>query len=520
MGIPFSVNDDAKQWLRSLPTGLVRTWEEMTRKSLDKYFSSTKTGKFRREIRNIFQKDTETDFWDGLTPASRRTLSNVDGGPLRKMTSEEIVTILDDLSEDANQWPSESAKRRISTGVHLVDANISVQVQLDAMDKEIRKLTIASIQKVLSQMPFYAKFLKEILTKKRKIEETAVVKLTEHCSVILQNKLPPKKLEMEIGEIRSVPISLQLADQKTLIPEGIVQDVLVRVDKFVFPVDFIVVNMEKNKEIPLILGRPFLAMGRAIVDIHERKLMLRVGAEKVTFDMNVEKGEQKEKPAVSMLHHEAFLRIREKHDVEVRSLTEKSDSYKLLSEKLRADLTATQEEHEEMAEQVFRIFHDSEDEKEITTNDPILQVRQRIEQIRRLNSHVDGLLAEAEEFKKSMDILASKKKAVQAQLELSDAQLRSTKENASGLIEKMKELQHQLDLAISDKVGLANELEVARSEVIEANKRVDAKLAQFGEKNSRRSVPRASMLGPRLKLPGRRRPWLESWPFLKRTPIT
>ncbi|XP_070052813.1 uncharacterized protein [Nicotiana tomentosiformis] len=145
----------------------------------------------------------------------------------------------------------------------------------------------------------------------------------------------------------------------------------------------------------------------------------------------------------SVLHHKAFFRIREEHDAEVWSLTEKSDSYKLLSEKLLVDLTATQEEHEEMAEQV------------------------------------DGLLAEAEEFKKNMDILASKKEAVQAQLKLSDAQLQSTKENALGMIEKMKELQHRLDLATSDKAGLANELEVARSEVIEANKRADAKVSQF-----------------------------------------
>ncbi|XP_075091496.1 uncharacterized protein LOC107799401 [Nicotiana tabacum] len=115
---------------------------------------------------------------------------------------------------------------------------------------------------VLSQMPTYAKFLKEILSNKRKVEETSVVKLTEHCSAILQNKLPQKcgdpgsftipcsfrkKLEGEIGEIRSILVSLQLADQTTIIPEGIVEDVLVWVDKFVFPVDFIVVNMEENK---------------------------------------------------------------------------------------------------------------------------------------------------------------------------------------------------------------------------------------------------------------------------------
>nr|XP_016447148.1 PREDICTED: uncharacterized protein LOC107772170 [Nicotiana tabacum] len=86
----------------------------------------------------------------------------------------------------------------------------------------------------------------------------------------------------------------------TVIPEDIVEDVLVQVDKFVFPVDFIEVKMEENKEVHLILGRPFLTTGRAILDIHERKLMLRVGEENVTFKMDVEKLARKENPAVTV----------------------------------------------------------------------------------------------------------------------------------------------------------------------------------------------------------------------------
>ncbi|XP_070057025.1 uncharacterized protein [Nicotiana tomentosiformis] len=145
----------------------------MTIKFLDKYFSSAKTGKFRREIHNFCQNEVETvfegwerfkeiarkchhsgielwmqlqDFWDRLTPAARRILRNAAGGPLIKKTPEEIVTILDELSEDANQWPSEIAERRRVNGVHQVDANTSVQVQVDAMAKEIKKLTLALIQ--------------------------------------------------------------------------------------------------------------------------------------------------------------------------------------------------------------------------------------------------------------------------------------------------------------------------------------------------------------------------------------
>ncbi|XP_019253875.1 PREDICTED: uncharacterized protein LOC109232566 [Nicotiana attenuata] len=117
----------------------------------------------------------------------------------------------------------------------------------------------------------------------------------------LAKQTPTKvKLENEIGEIRSAPISFQLAGQTIIIPKGIVEDVLVRVDKFVLPMDFIVVKMEENKEIPLILGRPFLATSRAILDIHDRKLMLRVGEGTVTFEMNVEMRVKKEKPAASV----------------------------------------------------------------------------------------------------------------------------------------------------------------------------------------------------------------------------
>ncbi|XP_075097913.1 uncharacterized protein LOC142175234 [Nicotiana tabacum] len=47
---PFTLKDDAKQWLQSLPNGSIRTWDEMARKFLDKYFSSAKTSKSRREI--------------------------------------------------------------------------------------------------------------------------------------------------------------------------------------------------------------------------------------------------------------------------------------------------------------------------------------------------------------------------------------------------------------------------------------------------------------------------------------
>uniref|UniRef100_A0A1S3XS84 Uncharacterized protein n=1 Tax=Nicotiana tabacum TaxID=4097 RepID=A0A1S3XS84_TOBAC len=140
---------------------------------------------------------------------------------------------------------------------------------------------------ILLQIPAYAKFLKEILSNKRKAEETLVVKLTEHCSVVLQNKLPRK-----CGDTGSftIPCSPGCTNLKNLC--------VIQVDKFAFHMDFIVMNMEENKEVPLILGRPFLATGRAILDIQERQLMLRVGEERVVFKMKEAIGAPREESVV------------------------------------------------------------------------------------------------------------------------------------------------------------------------------------------------------------------------------
>ncbi|XP_070046673.1 uncharacterized protein [Nicotiana tomentosiformis] len=141
-------------------------------------------------------------------------------------------------------------------------------------------------------MPSYAKFLKEILSSKRKLKEVSVVKLTEKCSAILQNKLPQKLGDPEsftipctVGGTHFEKALCDSVDQSTKRPKGIIENILVRVDRFVFPVDFIVLEIEENTEVPLILGRPFLAPGRAIIDVHQEQLILRVDEERVIFDI-------------------------------------------------------------------------------------------------------------------------------------------------------------------------------------------------------------------------------------------
>ena len=173
----------------------------------------------------------------------------------------------------------------------------------------------------LEQMPSYVKFMKDILSKKRRLSNFETVNLTEECSAILQRKLPQKLKDqfnftipctignsifervlcdlgasinlmplsifrrLGLGEARSTTVTLQLADGSLKHPRGVIEDVLVKVDKFIFLADFIMLDVEDDKEIPIILGRPFLATDKAMIDVQRGEVKLRVQDDEVKFNV-------------------------------------------------------------------------------------------------------------------------------------------------------------------------------------------------------------------------------------------
>ena len=72
---------------------------------------------------------------------------------------------------------------------------------------------------------------------------------------------------LSLGELTPTTITLQMADMTLAHPEGILEDVLIKVGKFVFLVDFVVINMEEDKQVALLLGRPFLATEVTLIDV-------------------------------------------------------------------------------------------------------------------------------------------------------------------------------------------------------------------------------------------------------------
>ena len=178
---------------------------------------------------------------------------------------------------------------------------------------------------IIKQVPAYAKFLKDLCTIKKGLGIEKKAFLTEQVSAIIQSKNPVKYkdprspiiavniggtcidksllalgasvnllpysvyMQLGLGELKPTNITLSLADRSVKIPKGIVEDVLVKVDKFYYPVDFVVFDTEPIENgpnhVPIILGRLFLATANAIINCRNGVMQLTFG--NMTLELNI-----------------------------------------------------------------------------------------------------------------------------------------------------------------------------------------------------------------------------------------
>ncbi|XP_016511043.1 uncharacterized protein LOC107828274 [Nicotiana tabacum] len=127
----------------------------------------------------------------------------------------------------------------------------------------------------LREMPGYVKMMKDLMSRKFDLQDLATVTLTQICSAVVTRS---------IGRVRPTSMLLQLANRTVKKPSGILDDVLVQVEKFVFPKDFVILDCQVDEEIPIILGRPFLETRRAL-DCETGELKMRLNNEEITFNM-------------------------------------------------------------------------------------------------------------------------------------------------------------------------------------------------------------------------------------------
>nr|GEZ72165.1 reverse transcriptase domain-containing protein [Tanacetum cinerariifolium] len=89
--------------------------------------------------------------------------------------------------------------------------------------------------------------------------------------------------KFSLPKLTPTRMTLELANRSVAYPVGVAEDVFVKVGKFYFLADFVVVDYDVDPQVPLILGRPFLRMARALIDVHGEELTLRVNDEAITF---------------------------------------------------------------------------------------------------------------------------------------------------------------------------------------------------------------------------------------------
>ncbi|GKE38433.1 reverse transcriptase domain-containing protein [Tanacetum coccineum] len=168
----------------------------------------------------------------------------------------------------------------------------------------------------------FASTIKSLLTNKDKLFELAKIPLNENCSAMLLKKLPEKLgdpgkflipcdfsrmdvchaladlgasinlmplsiwKKLSLPELTPTRMTLELADRSITRPKGVAEDIFVKVGKFHFPTDFVVVDFDADPRVPLILGRSFLRTGCALIDVYGEEITLRVNDEVVTFNLN------------------------------------------------------------------------------------------------------------------------------------------------------------------------------------------------------------------------------------------
>ncbi|CAN6453614.1 unnamed protein product [Victoria cruziana] len=177
----------------------------------------------------------------------------------------------------------------------------------------------------IQQVPAYARFLKELCTKKRRSRKVPeCILLSEETSSLLQRRLPPKLedpgapiIPCVLGHIRvehtlldlgasvnvlsgffydafgleglqTTSMTIQMADRSVKAPRGVLEDVLLKIEDFIFPVDFVVLDMEgvdAEHQTPIILGRPFLAIANACINCRTGVLEISFAGQKLRLNI-------------------------------------------------------------------------------------------------------------------------------------------------------------------------------------------------------------------------------------------
>ncbi|CAN6693108.1 unnamed protein product [Malus baccata var. baccata] len=226
-----------------------------------------------------------------------------------------------DNRENYNEQNLSAVQISAESAILVAESANSAAKQNMPSAETVPKQTLAKVKinlpllEAIKKIPSYAKFLKDVCTKRKKLVETDKFVLTEQCSAVLLLKLPPKKKDpgsftirnsdfqnalidlgasvnlmpysvfkrLDEGKLKPTFSIIQLADRSITYPRGVIEDVIVKVDNLYLAADFMVLDMDEDLTTPIILGRPFMETARTLIDVEDGTLTFRVEDQTVVF---------------------------------------------------------------------------------------------------------------------------------------------------------------------------------------------------------------------------------------------
>nr|GEY67639.1 reverse transcriptase domain-containing protein [Tanacetum cinerariifolium] len=291
---PFSLEGEARIWLDKEPPRSILTWEDLVSKFINQFFPPSKTTYLRNKIANFFNNPTRLLTKPGsILRTYFDALDSAAGGNFLDKIPRECLSIIESKS-----------KVRYSRS-RVTDIAASLEDKLDIRMKRFEN--------------FLNKMKNSFITPTAPLKAVTETPLNENCSAIVLKKLPEKlgdpgrllipcdfmgfdnclALANLGASINLMPLSiwkklrlptlngtkmvLDLADRTISKPTGVAENVFVKVGKFYFPADFVILDFVVDPRVPLILGRPFLSTAHAIINVFEREIIIRQNQQSLTI---------------------------------------------------------------------------------------------------------------------------------------------------------------------------------------------------------------------------------------------
>ncbi|XP_075486357.1 uncharacterized protein LOC142525962 [Primulina tabacum] len=331
---PFSLRDKARGWLQSLPLGSIITWQELATKFLSKYFSLAKSAQLKIEISTFRQTDFDQLYEACERSGVKRTAGVYAVDPITSLTAQvsALTTQKATMNKvstsntegpsvvvEESQFPEEvqyinnknfggyGGYRGKTSFEDLVGAFVAesgkrmarTESKLDSLETHMSNIG-ASLKILESQV---GQITKQLTSQPSDaVQKTADPNLREVNAVFIQHEeiggqlvekaicdsgasvnIMPSFIYEKLGlsGIKPTEVILQLTDKLVKVPLGCVENVELKIDKLRLPADFVVLDVENNKNVRIILGRPFLATAGAIIDLKQRKLTMDVEGQRV-----------------------------------------------------------------------------------------------------------------------------------------------------------------------------------------------------------------------------------------------